>query len=325
MASFSGSLAIFPQKPDVSALIQRTIHTITCLIAHHHGFDEAGQCAFFMQHGCWPPEKEAKEAANAGSVVPPLDEGDDVDARHCCSLNAITQILRGFIFEHMLPPLDDEYVNLLEFGRFCNECIADRVYADAPLFPEDDWAASFALVRNVLDVVALLLYDFLPLHEAEGEYAFMMYGNLSPTTTRVQLASLFSLSSSSSSSSSTLSACVQADELAEPAAYPSPESQPTECVNEKPTDKREPPRLSLSNCLKRLRHRAPDMFQWSLLQNKQDYTSMSQLEPVFRFMQWNQMDCEEVMKELQQHVASLPVPPLPRSTAADTVPDVDSP
>jgi hypothetical protein len=96
-------------------------------------------------------------------------------------------------------------------------------------------------------------------------------------------------------------------------------------VNEKSTDKREPPRLSLSNCLKRLRHRAPDLFQWSLLQNKQEYTSMSQLEPVFRFMQWNQMDCGEVTEELQQHIASLPVPPLPRSTAADTVADGDFP
>jgi len=85
----------------------------------------------------------------------------------------IVSILRGFIYSHINYPLDYEYINFLENGRFCNETIADRIYMDAPLFPGDELTGDYMLLRNIVEVVGILLYSTLPY-----EYACSVYHNM---------------------------------------------------------------------------------------------------------------------------------------------------
>ena len=217
--------SIFPEKPNIKELIVRVTETLAYLIRGQLGKDIAEEYLFYMQNGYWDHGLD-----ECGCPHNKRSE-DEAEEFHT---GLIIKILRGFIYSYTLSPLDLEYISFLEHGRFSNETIADRIYMDSPLFPEDGYVGDYMRLRNIIEVVGILLYDMIPYESADEQYR-QMIGTVG---------------------------------------------------------------ASLSDCLKRLRHRSPDMFKWVLCQKWRDYSC---LKHICKFMEWNgmEMDLDDLIQTEQ--------------------------
>lgn len=183
---------LFETKPHIPTLINRIINVVHRL-ALKMDLANSDEYIVYMNNGFWS-NYSRMEIANAFTALKGDEQYDNLHDFHTDMIVQVIAILLALGYPLGITPscllshcaVEDATANAhllgrmlthyLQEGRYPHESITDRVYYDRPLFAADAEEGRCKRIRNIIDVLVVMLSSYLSPIEANYQYQYLVFG-----------------------------------------------------------------------------------------------------------------------------------------------------
>jgi len=167
---------LFEHTPDIPTLLIRIIN-VTHRLALKLDAENSDEYYVYMNNGFWS-NYGRMDIAEEFTSLREDEEYDNLPDFHANMVSQVLSILLRFESAQMANTIitPNMLIYYLREGRYPHESITDRIYYDRPLIAADAEKGRYEQIRNIIDVLAILMWNHLSQEEATYQFRYLVTG-----------------------------------------------------------------------------------------------------------------------------------------------------